>query len=233
VDRLWPVTSYLLTNVTATLVGAFFFVLNRTTVVGRENVGNDRNTLLCSNHQSMIDILLVGIAAYHPRSWWRPYLLPWNPAAAENFFRNPLLAWLSHNYRCIPVREGRRDPYALRRMIDVLPRGVMTLFPEGTRSRDGSVRAGRPGTGYLILATRPKVIPVAIDGMQDVLPIGRCVPRVFKRVYVSYGAPVDFAEFLDRPRNRETAQAVVDRVMERIRAQHAEIRRLREGHRAD
>jgi len=167
---LWPVTSYVVTNVTVTLFWLVFFVLNRTVVIGRRNVGEERNTLLLSNHQSMLDSFLVGLAAFYPKSWLRPHLLPWNPAAAENFYKNPILAWLADNWKCIWVREGRHDLHALHRMIDVLPRGVMTLFPEGTRSREGSVGPGQPGAGLLILATRPRVIPVAIEGMQEVLP---------------------------------------------------------------
>ena len=224
---VWPVTSYVVTNVTVTLFWLIFFVFNRTVVIGRRNVGEERNTLLLSNHQSMLDSFLVGLAAFYPKSWLRPHLLPWNPAAAENFYKNPILAWLADNWKCIWVREGRHDLHALHRMIDVLPRGVMTLFPEGTRSREGSVGPGQPGAGLLILATRPRVIPVAIEGMQEVLPIGCSVPRLFKRIYVTYGPPVDVGEFLAMQRTRETAQAVIDRVMEAIRAQHGELRRQR------
>jgi 1-acyl-sn-glycerol-3-phosphate acyltransferase len=221
---LWPVTSYLVTNVTVTLFWVLFFVLNRTTVIGRKHVGAERNTLLLSNHQSMLDSFLVGLGAFYPQSWLRPHLIPWNPAAAENFYRTPILAWLADNWKCIWVREGRRDLHALHRMIEVLPRGVMTLFPEGTRSRDGAVGPGQPGAGLLILATRARVIPVAIEGMQEVLPIGCYVPRVFKRIYVTYGPPVEHAAFLAMPRTRETAQALIDRVMEGIRVQHAGLR---------
>jgi len=222
---LWPVTSYLLTNLTVTLFWMFFFVLNRTRVVGREHVGVERNTLLLSNHQSMLDSFLVGLAAFYPRSLLRPYLLPWNPAAAENFYRTPILAWLADNWKCIWVQPGRHDLHALHRMIQVLPRGVMTLFPEGSRTRDGSVGAGQAGAGLLILATGARVIPVAIEGMREVLPIGRSVPRIFKRISVTYGPPVDYAEFLAQPRTRETAQALIDRVMAAIREQHAQLRR--------
>src|SRR5712691_994628 len=224
---LWPVTSYVVTNVTVTLFWLVFFVFNWTVVIGRRNVGEERNTLLLSNHQSMLDSFLVGLAAFYPQSWLRPHLMPWNPAAAENFYKNPVLAWLADNWKCIWVREGRRDLHALHRMIQVLPHGVMTLFPEGTRSRDGSVGPGRAGPGLLILAARPRVIPVAIDGMNDVLPIGCYVPRIFKRISVSYGPPVDYAEFLAMPRTRETAQALIDRVMEAMQVQHAELRRRR------
>ena len=48
-----------------------------------------------------------------------------------------------------------------------------------------------------------------------------------KPVYVTYGPPVDYAEFLAMPRTRETAQALIDRVMEAMQVQHAELRRQR------
>lgn len=223
---IWPVTSYLVTNITVTLFWFLFFVLNRTTVIGKRSVGEERNTLLLSNHQSMIDSFLVGLAAFYPKSWLRPHLLPWNPAAVENFFKNPLLAWLAYNWKCIPVRQGRRDFQALHRMIDALPHGVMTLFPEGTRSRDGSVGGGQPGAGLVALATRPKVIPVAIVGMHEVLPIGCYIPRVGKRVYVYYGSRVDCSGFTAGSRTRERAEQLVDLVMQDIRSQHSALRHM-------
>ncbi|UCC49240.1 MAG: 1-acyl-sn-glycerol-3-phosphate acyltransferase [Gemmatimonadota bacterium] len=224
---IWHITSYLVVNITVTFASLFFFVLNRTTVSGRKYVGEEPNTLLLSNHQSMIDSMPIGIGAYYPKSWFKPYLVAWHPAARENFFRNRLIAWFSSHSRCIPVRPGRRDLHALHKMIEVLPQGTVILFPEGTRSRTGDVEEGRPGAGLLILATRPRVIPVAIDGMREVLPIGKIIPRIGKRIYIRYGPPLDYSEFLERPRTRETAQAIVDKVIEAITAQHAEIRQRR------
>jgi 1-acyl-sn-glycerol-3-phosphate acyltransferase len=225
---IWHTIGYILTNIIVTVVWIFFRIFQRVTTIGRKNVGHDPNTVLLSNHQSMIDSFPVGLEAYFPWSFVKPYLIPWNPAASENFFKHPLLGFMTSHMRCIPVRPGRRDLKALHRMIHVLPTGTMTLFPEGTRSRSGEVGPGRPGAGLLILATRPRVIPVAIEGMQDVLPIGSKFPRLWRRVRVMYGKPVDYSEFLDQPRTRETAQEVVDKVMEVIRAQHSELRRLRE-----
>src|SRR6266853_3253419 len=105
----WPATSYLVTNVTVTFFWVLFFILNRTTVFGRHNVGEQTNTLLLSNHQSMLDSFLVGLGTFYPQSWLKPQLIPWNPAAAENFYRTPILAWLADNWKCISVREGRRE----------------------------------------------------------------------------------------------------------------------------
>ena len=224
---IWHITSYFVTNFTVSLGWFLFRVLNRTTVIGRKNVGDEPNTLLLSNHQSMVDSMPLGIAAYYPKSLIKPYLIPWHPAARENFFKNRFIAFWSSHTRCIPVKPGRRDVHALHKMIEVLPQGTIILFPEGTRSRTGDVGKGRPGAGLVILATHPRVIPVAIDGMQDVLPIGRTFPKIGQRIYISYGKPVDYSELAGQPRTRKTAQAVVDKVMKEIAAQHEEIRRLR------
>jgi hypothetical protein len=59
--------------------------------------------------------------------------------------------------------------------------------------------------------------------MRDVLPIGKSIPRIGKRLIVFYGSPVDYREYLNGDTGRDAAQAVVDRVMERIRSQHAEL----------
>lgn len=223
------VLTYLVTNLTVAIFSIVFFVLNRTKIIGREHVGEEPNTLFMSHHQSLIDSFLVGACAYYPKSWIKPSLMPWNPAAEENYYKTPLLAFLADKWKCIPVREGRRDLQALRRMAQVLPKGTMILFPEGTRSRDGSVGPGRAGAGLLVLSAQPKVIPVAIDGMDKVLPIGCSFPRFFKRITVSYGAPVDYSDFLESPRTKETAQALMDRVMDRIRTQKAAIRHSSQG----
>jgi 1-acyl-sn-glycerol-3-phosphate acyltransferase len=224
---LWPIWSYVVPNVVVFVLGVWFRVFNRTTIIGRENVGYDRNILLLSNHQTMIDSFLVGMMCFFPQSLLKPYLVPWNPAAVENYYKNAALAWFSDVHKCIPINEGRRDLKALRRMIKVFPKGVMTLFPEGTRMRGAEVGPGRMGAGMIIMSARPKVIPVAIDGMEQVLPIGSYIPRMFKHIYVSYGRPFDYSEFLDRPRNKETFQDLVDQLIKQIRLQHKELRRTR------
>src|SRR5260370_33827831 len=109
----------------------------------------------------MRERVLVGQVGFYPQSWLKPDLIPWNPAAAENFYKNPILAWLADNWKCIWAREGRRDLHALHPMIQVLPHGVMTLFPEATRSRGGSVGPGPRGAAPLILAARARGMPLA------------------------------------------------------------------------
>ncbi|RMG66539.1 MAG: 1-acyl-sn-glycerol-3-phosphate acyltransferase [Calditrichaeota bacterium] len=223
----WPVTHHLITNLTVFLWWIFFRFFNRTTVIGKKNVPHRPNVLLLSNHQSMIDSFPIGLFAFFPHSIWRPSLLPWNPAAEENFFRNRFLAWLADNWKCIPIRKGRRDVGAIFTMAEALRTSPMILFPEGTRSRSGEIGRPRGGAGLLILETHPTVIPVCIDGMNRVLPIGKVLPRPFQRVFIYYGQPMDLSHYYSREKSKEVAQEIVEAVMERIREMQQEIRRRR------
>jgi 1-acyl-sn-glycerol-3-phosphate acyltransferase len=217
-QSVWPVSHYVVVHLCGVLAYILFYILNRTTVIGKSNVPKRSNTLLLSNHQTMIDSFLIGMGAFYPASLLRPILIPWNPAAEENFYRNPILAWLSDNLKCIPIKRGRKDVEVFPKMVQGLKTSPLTFFPEGTRSRTGDIGRGRPGAGSLILETWPTVIPVYVRGMDRVLPIGSVFPRFFKDITVSYGEPLDLAEFQGKEKSKKTAQAVMDRIMEAIKA---------------
>lgn len=219
----WPFTHVLITNFCVTLGYVYFHILNKTIVIGKENVPRGPNTLLMSNHQTMIDSFLIGLSVYYPESLIRPSLIPWNPAAEENLYRNPIVGWLSDNWKCIPVKRGRKDVSMIFKIGRALKTSPLLLFPEGTRSRDGEIKKGRGGSGLMILESRPKVIPICIDGMHRILPIGSMFPGLFKRIYIYYGKEVDLSEFENVEKNRESAQNVIDKVMTEIRALKSEI----------
>jgi 1-acyl-sn-glycerol-3-phosphate acyltransferase len=72
--------------------------------------------------------------------------------------------------------------------------GAVLLFPEGTRSPDGTPQEAQPGIGMIVAKTGAPVVPVKIKGSFAALPrhvtLPRCVPviiEVGKRV--SFGIP--------------------------------------------
>lgn len=226
---LWPVTSYAATALVSAVCWVYFFVLNRTTVRRPRHQRVGPNTLLVSNHQSSMDSFLVSFATCHPRCWFEPRLFPWNLAAAEFFFKTPVRAWLADQCRCIPIEPGRRDPAALRRVIEMLPGGVAILFPEGKRSRDGELLAAELGVGLAVLATGPQVVPVAIDGTRDAIRYDRFGPRFFRRIAVSVGPAIDLSALRGGTPSREAAQAIADRLMDGIARELANAREARAG----
>ena len=115
----------------------------------------------------------------------------------------------------------------MKRMENCLRQGMMIVFPEGTRSRDGKLLPPRSGIGYIMLKTRPKAIPVCLDGMDRILPIGSFWPRIFQTIYIWYGRPTDLSEFYDQRVGREAAKGAIEKVFSNVKKMQAVLKRYR------
>lgn len=222
-----PFTRYVVTNISMVFGWVFFRLFNHTVVIQRKPVPVHRNTLLLSNHQSMIDGFLVGGMVYWPRILVDPWIHPWAPAAEENFWSNPVLGFLSDNWKCLPIKRGRKDFGAMKRMIHALKTGSMVIFPEGTRTRDGRLMPPRSGIAFVMHQVRPTSVPVCMNGMDRVQPVGVKIPRAGKTVYLYYGAPTELEEYWEMPAGRETAEKIIARVFVDIRRQQKVLERYR------
>jgi 1-acyl-sn-glycerol-3-phosphate acyltransferase len=136
------------------LLGGFVGALSGWEVHGRENVPKTGAVIVASNHISYWDPLLVGTAAIREQHF----------LAKEELFRGPL-GWLIRAYNAIPIRRGMADLSGLAKAKDVLRAGrSLILFPEGTRQRDGELRAARPGLGMLAVGSDALIVPTCIMG---------------------------------------------------------------------
>lgn len=161
------------------LVGAAGFRLQ---VNGRENIPLSGPVIFASNHQSFLDPGLCGAA-----TGWRPS----RPMARESLFRVPLLGTLLRTLGTVPVNMEGGAVAALRCAMTELEAGrAVTLFPEGTRSRDGELGEFRPGLALLVRRCRAPVVPMAIDGSFEAWPRHRRLPRLGVPVVVEIGTPI-------------------------------------------
>ena len=85
-----------------------------------------------------------------------------------------------------PLRSVRTSTELINRGWNLL------LYPEGTRSRDGSIRPFKPGVGLLAKLTGRPVIPVCVSGGLETLPCGAVWPRRGQSMSVRFGAPIRF-----------------------------------------
>ena len=85
------------------------------------------------------------------------------------------------------------------------------IFPEGTRSRDGSLGKGNRGVGKLIYDTRPVVIPTALTDLNRWK-----FPALGQRAQVTFGAPLDFSDLFELEDCKETQLRIVERLMNAI-----------------
>jgi 1-acyl-sn-glycerol-3-phosphate acyltransferase len=153
-------------------------------VEGRERIPSSGPVLVCSNHQSHFDPVLVGLCSDRPMNY----------LARESLFRIPGFRQLIELYDAIPLDRDGTGLAGLKETLRRLKRGEMVLvFPEGTRTHDGELGPLKPG--FLTLARRAQaaVLPVGIDGAFDALPRHHCCPRL-ARICVSLGEPIAAAE---------------------------------------
>lgn len=110
------------------------------------------------NHQSLLDVLVLGGALPHDFKW----------AAKRSLMKIPFLGWHLQLAGHVPVdrRSGSRAAAeVVHRFEQVLREGKpLLIFPEGTRSEDGIVRSFKNGGFYASLRSGVPVVPVALDG---------------------------------------------------------------------
>jgi 1-acyl-sn-glycerol-3-phosphate acyltransferase len=117
-----------------------------------------------------------------------------------------------------PVDRGAADIEAYRLAERILAAGnVLLAFPEGTRSRTGSLQRPREGIGLLALRTDAPVLPVGISGTERLWPPGDR-PHPGARVTIRVGPAFRVREVLEEAATdrRRAKSLATDAVMERI-----------------
>jgi 1-acyl-sn-glycerol-3-phosphate acyltransferase len=105
--------------------------------------------------------------------------------------------------------------------------GIVHIFPEGTRSRSGDLLPGKAGVGKRIYESKVKAIPCYHEGIRDILPVGKSIPRIGKKVRAIIGEPIFFDEFFQMENKPETWKLISDKIMEKINILKEELHELK------
>jgi 1-acyl-sn-glycerol-3-phosphate acyltransferase len=111
--------------------------------------------------------------------------------AGSYLFKHPFLGFLLRMLCCHPVEKGR-ELSVIRTAIRLLRQGKkVALFPEGTRSNDGTLQPFRDGVAFLALQSRCPIIPCYIGGTYEAWPKSRKWPRFWGvRTFCRFGRPI-------------------------------------------
>lgn len=162
-------------------------------VSGLEHIPRESSFILCANHASFFDPLWILAAMGSSR--FSPDKLACL-AAAEIFYGDRKFSDMLGG---VPVdREGNTAP-ALKRIRECLEDGYMViLFPEGARSRDGSMLPFKNGAAMLAADTGRPILPVRIDGAFEIFPRHQKYPALWDRqnrrkfrLDIRFGRPIE------------------------------------------
>jgi 1-acyl-sn-glycerol-3-phosphate acyltransferase len=181
-------------------------------VFNAERVPCSGPVILASNHASYLDPPLVGAGLQRGCNY----------LARESLFRYPGIGALLHSWQAVPVDRDGGGARGLKAILDrLLAGGVIILFPEGTRTKDGKLQPARSGIGLTVIKSNAPVVPVRVFGTFDAYGRTARFPKP-KRVMVKYGQPMVFralreeAKTCSKPRLKEIYQQVADEIMEEI-----------------
>jgi glycerol-3-phosphate dehydrogenase (NAD(P)+) len=176
----------------------FFHIYFRMSRMGREHIPAEGPVIIASNHRSFLDPFVIATMARRPMYY----------VAKKELFRQRWLAWILNALGAFPVDRGAADVESIETAKAILARGdIVLIFPEGTRTRPGSLGRPRRGVGRLALETGAPVVPVAVIGTEAVRRGWRIRPH---KVRIRAGRALRF------PKVEHVSPALAGAVTERI-----------------
>lgn len=154
----------------------------RVRIEGAEHIDPNQTYIFAGNHCSQYDIF--SFQGYFPHDFrW---------IAKKELFRLPVFGKAMHWVGYIPI-DRSRGRQALKSLDEAARRiaagSSVLIFPEGTRSADGSLQEFKAGAVLLAIKAGVPIVPLGFNGSYDVLPKGRLLPRSGE-ITIRIGRPV-------------------------------------------
>ena len=186
----------------------FYDALFRGEIAGLEHIPRTGPFLIAANHASHLDPPIIGsqvsrqIAFFARKTLWKPGFPSW---------------WMD-NVGCIPVDRDGSDLAAIKRVLQTLKTGkALILFPEGTRSPDGTLQPPKGGVGLIAAKTQVPVLPARIFNSH--VAFGRDGGlRIGTPVSVTFGPLLYPADYDDPKSGKDRYQRTSEKIMAAIAA---------------
>lgn len=179
------------------LCNIIFKILYRINVKGLENVPMDNKLIVCSNHTSLLDPIVLAITIPREISFM----------AKKELFKNKLFGKIIERLNAFPVDREGSDLMAVKKAIRVLRNGgVLGIFPEGTRVNEMSLDNTKAGIGLIALKTDSKVLPVHISTNY----------KLFSKIDISIKPVLNFTNYKDKKTNQDDFLEVSKEIIKSI-----------------
>ena len=159
----------------------------RVRISGRSKIPWSRPCILVSNHQSMVDILVM----YH-------LFAPYKWVSKKENFRLPLIGWQMRLNEYLEIERGQRNS-----LLNLMSKAGQTLgqgnslliFPEGTRYPGGSLGPFREGAFKMAIDNQVDIIPIVLDGTAKALPKKGAILTGFANIRARVLDPIPYSSF--------------------------------------
>ena len=162
-------------RVVVTIIRPFVRILYRLKVIGLENIPEKNGVIICPNHTSNADPVVLAVSLKR-----QIYFM-----AKAELFKNKILRKLFKMVGAFPVERGKRDSSAIDNAEKILKNGEqLGLFIEGTRSKTDDFLRPKTGCAMIAYKTGATIIPICITCTSE------HKLKIFKKNVVSIGKPI-------------------------------------------
>lgn len=171
-------------NSTRRLADWFFSTFYDYSVSGMENVPLTGSVIFAANHVSFYDPPAIGAKVQRHINYF----------ARDTLFRGTFGKAL-YKLEAIPVAREQADVASLKAIFRALKNeGAIAIYPEGTRSEDGTLQEPKPGAGMIACKSRATVVPTRLFGTYEVFGRHHKLPKVGGPIHITYGKAMSIEE---------------------------------------
>ena len=179
------------------VVNIVFKIIFRFDIEGRENIPEKGRIVLCSNHISVLDPIMLAIAIPRPIIFM----------AKKELFKNKVLAKLIYSLGAFPVDREGHDLSSIKMSLRTLKEEkILGIFPEGTRVRQMNLDNVKPGVSLISIKSKSPVVPVYIESKY----------KLFNKVVIKIGEPIYFNDYFGKKLTNEDYKDISVDIMQSI-----------------
>lgn len=173
---------------------AFCVIVYPSAIRNAERLERDAPYLLTSNHQSMMDPILIAVRVKRHQIRF---------LGKDTLRRVPLVRWLVDHLHMISVVRNGTDMAAMRACLNALNEGhVVGIFPEGTRKEASMMESMGSGIGLIALRSGVPIVPVCFADK----------PRPFRKTRILVGETIDYEDLKRIGTNKQTCEELTERI---------------------
>ncbi|MBR2786946.1 MAG: (d)CMP kinase [Clostridia bacterium] len=186
--------------ITKTVLRGLYRIFYRVQITGEENkdkAGEKGGYIICPNHVNYIDAVAIVVFSKERIRF----------VAKHDLARIGILRWLEHLFDVIPIKRNTQDLEGMKRCLKVLKNDeVLAIFPEGTRNGLEKNGKAKNGAAFMAIRTGKQVVPVGISGTF----------KLFSKVYINYGEPIDMSKYKIKGQEKECQELATKEIMDNI-----------------
>ena len=179
------------------VVGAIYRIMFRFRVTGAENIPAEGGTIVCANHTSLQDTVVLGVACRRQLHF----------LAKHELWQIKYLSWLFDGLGAVPVNRENPSMDSFKRTLQLLKEGrAIAIFMQGGRRQDIDQSDAKAGVALFAVKGRVPVVPVNISSKF----------KIFSKVHINIGKPISFEDYWDKKVRTDQLNEIAGKVMDAI-----------------